>query len=111
METGLTQNIVMNLCERITKGLTNGMREFMKFDNHRALEVGRLHEGLGTFQVRRPTGSQGHPEVTVREGPHELTLRAEEVGTWKSCINVDHMGSSPGKRKTKALKEKTGRVV
>ena len=27
----------------------------------------------------------------VRESPDELTLRAEEVGTWKSYINVDHM--------------------
>ena len=26
----------------------------------------------------------------VRESPDELTLRAEEVGTWKSHINVDH---------------------
>ena len=27
--------------------------------------------------------------MTVRESPDELTLRAEEVGTWKSYINVD----------------------
>ena len=29
--------------------------------------------------------------MTVRESPDELTLRAEEVGTWKTYINVDHM--------------------
>ena len=29
--------------------------------------------------------------MTVRESPDELTLRAEEVGTWKSYINVDHI--------------------
>ena len=29
--------------------------------------------------------------MPVRESPDELTLGAEEVGTWKSCINVDHM--------------------
>ena len=60
-------------------------------DNERALEVGHLNEGLGTFKVRRPKGSEGHPEVSVRESPDELTRRAEEVGTWKSYINVDHM--------------------
>ena len=35
--------------------------------------------------------SEGYPEVTVRESPNQLTLRPEEVGTWKSHINVDHM--------------------
>ena len=29
--------------------------------------------------------------MTVRESPDELTLRAVDVGTWKSHINVDHM--------------------
>ena len=47
--------------------------------------------GLGKFKVRRPKGSEGYPEVTVRESPDELTLRAEEVGTWTSYINVDHI--------------------
>ena len=28
--------------------------------------------------------------MTVRKSPDELTLRAEEVGTWKSYIVVDH---------------------
>ena len=49
----------------------------MKMDNHRALEVGHCEEG--------------GPEVLVREGLAELTLRAEEVGTQKSCISVDHI--------------------
>ena len=60
-------------------------------DNHRAFEVGYLNEGLGKLNVRRPKGSEGYPEATVRESPDELTLRAEEVGTWKSYIKVDHM--------------------
>ena len=29
--------------------------------------------------------------MTVREGPDELTIRAKEVGTWKTYINVDHI--------------------
>ena len=52
----------------------------------------------------------------VRESPDELALRAEEAGTWKSSINVDHrkveVRSSPGRlwlaRCTQALKEKAG---
>ena len=35
--------------------------------------------------------TKGCPEVTVRESPDEWTLRAEEVGTWKTYINVDHI--------------------
>ena len=27
----------------------------------------------------------------MRQGPEELTLRAEEVGFQKACINVDHI--------------------
>ena len=38
---------------RARKGLTKGLRDFIKNDNHRALEVGYLNEGLGNFQVRR----------------------------------------------------------
>ena len=29
--------------------------------------------------------------MTVRESPDELTIRAKEVGTWKTYINVDHI--------------------
>ena len=85
------QNIVTNLGDGGRKGLTEGLRSFTQVDNHRAFEVGHLREGLGSFKVRRPKGEEGYPEVTVRESPDELTLRAEEVGTWKSYINVDHI--------------------
>ena len=50
-----------------------------------------LREGSRSFQVRRPKGEEGYPEVHVRGSPEDLTLRAEEVGTQKSCINVDHI--------------------
>ena len=98
---GLIQNIVTNIREGSREGLTNGLRDFIKIDNRRGSEVGYLSEGLGKFEVRRPKGSEGFPEVTVRESPDEVTLRAEEVDTWKSYINVDHMvkerwRSSPG---------------
>ena len=120
---GLIHNIVTNLCEVSRKGLTEGLRNFILVDSHRALEAGHLWEGMRSFKVRRPKGEEGYPEVPVRESPDELTLRAEEVGTWKSCISVDHIakgrwvpllpwwmliGTPSAKRYTKASKEKTG---
>ena len=71
---GVIQNILTNLCEGSRKGLTEGLREFIQVHNHRALEVGHLSEGLGTFKVRRPNGSEGCPGVTAIECPDELTF-------------------------------------
>ena len=56
---------------------------------------------MGKFEVRRPKVPEGCPEVTVRESPDELTLRAEDVGTLKTYINVNHIeeerwGPPPG---------------
>ena len=56
---GLIQNIVTNLGERSRKGVTNGLREFIKIDNQRALEVGYVSKGMGKFRVRRPKISEG----------------------------------------------------
>ena len=76
---GLIQNIVTNLLgEERRKSLTEGLRDFIQVDNHRALQVGHLKEGLTSFKVRRPKGEDGHPEVSLREGPDELTLGAQE---------------------------------
>ena len=44
---------------------------------------------MGTFEVLKPKVPEGCPEVTVRESPDELTLRAQEVGTLKAYVNVD----------------------
>ena len=88
---GFMQNIVTNFCEVSRKGLTESLRNFIKVDNHRALEVRHQREGLRSLKVRRPKGEEGYPDLPVRERPDELTLRAEEVGTWKSCTNVDHI--------------------
>ena len=51
--------------------------------------MGHLKEGTRTFEGRRPKFEEGGPEVSIREGPEEMTLRAEEVGSLKACINVD----------------------
>ena len=92
---GLMQNIVTNLWEESRKGLTEGLREFIQIDNHRAFRR-RTPEGrLGVpFKVRRSKRQGGYPEVTVRESPDELTLRAEEVGMWHCNGEV---GSSLGR--------------
>ena len=63
----------------------------IKIDNERALEVGYLDRCMGTFKVRKPKVPEGCHEVTVRESPHELPLRPEEVGTLKAYVNVDHI--------------------
>ena len=46
---------------------------------------------MRSFEVRGPLLAERCPEVSVREAPEELTLRAEEVGSLKVCINVDHI--------------------
>ena len=61
-----------------------GLRNFIKVDNHCALNVGHLKEGTRSFEVRRPKFEEECSEVSIREGPEELTLRAEEVGSQNS---------------------------
>ena len=75
----LLQNIVKELGKESRKGLTDVLREFIKIDNERALEVGHLNRSLkfGSRQCRKGT---------VRESPDELTLRAEEEGTSKALL-------------------------
>ena len=86
---GLIQNILTNLGERSRKGVTNGLREFIKIDNQRALEVGYLSKGMGKFRVRRPKISEGCPEVTVRESPDELTEEEEMKQQQRMAIIQD----------------------
>ena len=88
---GLLQNIVTNLGKGSRKGLTDGLRDFIRVDNHRALDVGELHRGTGTFEVREPKAPEGGSDVIVRESPDELTLRAEEVHTSKAYMDVNHI--------------------
>ena len=79
-----------NLGQRSRKGLTDGLREFMKVDNEGALDVGALRRSTGIFKVRKPKAPEGGSDVIVRESRDELTLRAEEVGTSKAFIDVTH---------------------
>ena len=50
---GSRQSMVTNLCEGSRKGLTEALRNFVQVDHHRALEVGYLREGLGSFKEGR----------------------------------------------------------
>ena len=51
---GESARIVTNLGKRSRKGLTDGLRDFIKVNNYRALDVGELRRGTGTFKVRKP---------------------------------------------------------
>ena len=88
---GLLQNIVKDLGKESRRGLTDGLHEFIRVDNERALDVGAPRRGTGTFKVRKPKVPEGCLEVTVRENPDELTLRAEEEDTSKALIIVNHI--------------------
>ena len=84
---------------------------------------GHLKEGTLSFEVRRPKYEEECPEVSIREGPEELTLRAEDVGSQKACSNVDHIAEDRwgpllvdadwhaffARRSAKALKEVNGK--
>ena len=83
---GLLQNIVTNLGKGSRKGLTDGLRDFIRVDSERALDVGALRRGRGTFKFGRQKFRKG---ATVRESPDELTLKAEEVETSNSYIDVN----------------------
>ena len=82
---GLSQNIVKNLGKASRKGLTDGLRKFIKVD------VGALRLGTRTFQVRMPKVPEGGSDVIVRESWDELTLRAQEVNISKALISVNHI--------------------
>ena len=68
-----------------------GLKNFIEVDSHSALDVGYLKEGTRSYEVRRAKFEEGGPVVSIREGPEELTLRTEGVGSLKACINVDHI--------------------
>ena len=51
----------------------------------------RYAEARELLKVRMSKAPERGSDVTVRESPDELTLRAEEVDTSKAFINVDHI--------------------
>ena len=87
---GLPQIIVTNLGMGSRKDLTDGLRQFIKVDNERALDVGELRRGTGTLKVRKPQALERGSDLTIRESPDEWTSWAEDVNTWKALIDVKH---------------------
>ena len=85
------RSITTGLRERSRGGIMEGLRSFIKEDNRRAVDVSHLLKGIRPFEVQKPNFREDYPEAAIREGTDELTLRAEEVGTLKACINVDHI--------------------
>ena len=85
------QSIVTGLHERSRKGIMEGLRSFINAEDHRAVNVGHLHKGVGPFCVRKPKFSEDYPEAAIREGADEFTLRSGVVGALKACINIDHV--------------------
>ena len=72
---GLLQSVVTNLGMGSRKVLTDGLRDFIKVDNERAVDVGELRRGTGTLKVRMPKAPERGSDVIVRESPDELRLR------------------------------------
>ena len=65
-----------------------------RVDNHRALDVGELRRGTGTYKVRKPKAPGTGSDAPIRESPDELPQRAGEVNTvntWKALIHVNHI--------------------
>ena len=69
---GLVQNIVTNLGEVGSKRLAEGLRNFTQVDNHRALEVGQLREGLRSCKARRPKGEERAPRAACQVKPRRI---------------------------------------
>ena len=85
------QSIVIGLHERSRKGIMDGLRSFIELVNHSAVDVSHLRKGIRSFKVQKPNFSEDYPMAAIWEGAEELTLRGEEVGTLKACINIDHI--------------------
>ena len=50
----LIQSIVTGLHERNRRGIMDGLRRFIKTDNHRAVDVGHLRQGTRSLKVQKP---------------------------------------------------------
>ena len=81
-----TQSTVASLHERSRRGIMDGLRRFIRADNHSAVDVGDLR----SFEVQKPQISDGFIKAAIREGADELTLRADEVDTQRTFTDTEH---------------------
>ena len=87
---GLIQNIVTNLGKGSREGSHGGLRNFTQVDNHRALDVGHLREGVGSFKVTKAERRSRVPRGACQGRRRRINARSR-VGAWKSCTNVDRI--------------------
>ena len=80
---------MQDLGKESRRGLTDGLRELMRVDNDRALDVGELRPDTGTSKVRKLKVPEGGLDVTVKESPDEL--KTKEVNTSNLYIDVNHI--------------------
>ena len=85
------QSIVTDLHERSRRCVVDGLRSFIKAENHRAVAMGHLRQGTRSLHVQKPNFSEAFPEAAIRDGADELTLRADEVRTLRAFIYNDHI--------------------
>ena len=85
------QSIVSGLQKRSRKGIMDGLKSFIKVDNHSA-------SGRKPFYVQKLNLSEVYPDA-IREGADDLTFRSEEVKTLKACINIDSIEETHGDRR------------
>ena len=50
-----------------------------------------LEAGKESFTIRNPDFAEQSSHAVIVQGPDELTLREEECGAQKSCINLEHI--------------------
>ena len=67
-----------------------GLSSFIEIDNHSAVDVGHLRNGIRSFHVQEARFCEEYPEAANREGGDELTSRADDVKTLKTCIIIYH---------------------
>ena len=66
------ENIATGLLEKSRKGMMDGLRKFVAVDNHEAVKVGGLRQGIQSFKVVKPKFTAYFPGAVIREEPDEL---------------------------------------
>ena len=82
------QSVVTGLDERSSRGIMDGLRRFIKADNHRVVDVGHLRPGTRSLEVQKLNFSEAFPEATIWEGADELTATIRS--TQRAFINRAH---------------------
>ena len=73
---GLILNIVTNLGKGSREGSHGGLRNFTQVDNHRALEVGHLREGVGSFKVTKAERRSRVPRCACQGRRRRINARS-----------------------------------